>query len=380
MLRRIPILDVVLAALFAALAVVECSFLVDFGPRWPYVANAAIHLALVPTMLVRRVRPVAAFVAAYALLAALAALVYASPVNLGVSPALFAAPLALLAITRHGPSPRWGWAALLLGVAGSFISPVTQWGSRWLIGAHLVVLVGCYLWAAQQRNLVERHDAALAAQAREHEGAAARAAEAERTMIAREVHDIVAHNLAVVRVQAATGLALGGEDRLREALTTIRDVTSEALAETRDLVGSLRIEGVEAGPGGDVTALPVVVDRAREAGVGLAVSLPDKDILAQWQERWPARVRLTVVRVVQEAITNLIKHRGHDPAATCVVMEDGGDVVVEVTNASRAEGGEPGHGLTGLRERVELAGGEFTAGAIGDGFRVWARIPIGESS
>lgn len=376
MLRRIPVADLVIAALFALVAAIECTFLVDFGPRWPYVLNAAIHLGLVPAMLLRRVRPVASCVAAYALLAALGVLVNVSPVNLGVSPALFAAPLAVLAVTRHGPSPRWGQAAVLLGVVGAFASPAVHLGVRGLgVAAHVVLLLGCYLWAAQQRQLADRHARDLAEQARARDERAARAAEAERAMIAREVHDIVAHNLAVVRVQAATALALGGEDRLRAALQAIKDVTGDALGETRELVGSLRSSD-PAGPSGDLGTLPGLVTRARESLPELAAELPDAVVLDTWQATWPARTRLTVLRVAQESLTNLIKH-GSGAASFAVTQADG-RVVVEAHNTARRASGVPGgHGLVGVRERVELAGGTLRAAPEGEGFRVRAEVPLG---
>lgn len=376
MLRRIPVTDWVIAALFAVVAVIECTFISDFGPHWAYLANAAIHVGLVPAMLLRRVRPVPAFLAAYALLAGLSVLVTVAPVRLGVSPALFAAPLAVVAITRHGPSPRWGYAAILLGVAGSFGSPALNFGASTGIGVagHVVVLLGCYLYAAQQRQIADRHERDLAEQARAHEEESRRAAEAERTMIAREVHDIVAHNLAVVRVQASTALAIGDQQQLRDALTTIKGVTDEALAETRGLVGSLRTEG-QPGPGGDVTVLPALAAHARASGVDLTADLPDAATLARWHDELDTPARLALVRVTQEMLTNMIKHAGPGPAALWV-REREGRIAVDARNAAgRPSDERPGHGLAGLRERAELVGGSLVV-TEGADFQVHAEIPV----
>ncbi|GAB3625078.1 sensor histidine kinase [Mariniluteicoccus endophyticus] len=375
-LRAIPVGDVVVAALFVVVAAIEGTFLVEFGPRWPYVANAFVHFALVPAMLLRRTHPVPSFVASYSLLAVLGAVVTLSPLNLGISPALFAAPLSVLAITRHGPSPRWGYAAVFLGIAGSFASPFVRASGLSFLGIamHVLMLVGCYVWAAKQRQLAERHARDLAEQARAHDARAARAAEEERTMIAREVHDVVAHSLAVARVQASTALAIGGEEHLRAALETIKDLTGSALAETRDLVGSLREQG-DTAPAGDLTALPGLAEQARSALPELSVELPTEGDLAAWQQQWPARVRLTVLRVAGEALANLVKHAGGE--AMFSLAHADGVVVVEAINSRTRDSGLPGgHGLAGVRERVVAAGGTLEAGPDGDGFALRATIPV----
>lgn len=375
-LRRIPVPDLVLSALLLVVAAIEATFLTDFGPLPAYWLNLLIHLGLVAATAVRRVLVVPSFLATYALLAALALLVRWAPVNLGVSPALFCAPLALLAITRHGPTVRWGWAALLLGVAGSFASPAQQFGSGGyaLVAVHILVLVGCYLWSSQQRTMADRYAADLAEQQHRQRADTQRVIEAERLDLAREVHDMIAHNLAVVQVQAATALAIGSPDRMRESLSAIREVSRTALDETRALVGVLR-DPTRSTPHGDLAELAQLADRARAAGVRLTAELPDDVTLDRWQ-RWPAALRLAVLRVVRESLTNVIRHGGPEPVARLVLSADRGNVRIEVVNDRRDDRGEHGHGLTGLAERVKLVDGTLTAGPHEAGFRVLAEIPV----
>ncbi|MGY4719560.1 sensor histidine kinase [Naumannella huperziae] len=383
--RRIPLGDWLLAAAAAAMAAVAGSFVVEFGPAPEYLAYLAIHLGLVAALLFRRAAVLPAFVATYGLLAALAVLIRVGRTNLGVTPLLFAAPLALYAVTRWAPDRRWGVAALLLGIAGSFVSPISELGGGSLVVAlHVLVMVAVYLWASQQRGIADRHRRELAEQERRHAERAAQAARDERALIAREVHDVVAHSLAVVQVQAATSLAIGDPDRLRGAMGDIRQVSSAALDEVRDLVGVLRV-GDQASPTGDLTRIPGLVAAAGNAA-RLEVRLPDPDRLRGWQDAWPALARLTVLRIVQEGLANLIKHGGSRPT---------GRVLVELTDdraaprchimisneldAGPGTGRAPGYGLIGLRERVALVVGSIEAGAQDGRFVLSAWIPVGTS-
>ena len=197
----------------------------------------------------------------------------------------------------------------------------------------------------------------------------------ERARIARELHDIVAHSLAVVQVQASTGLALGDREPMRDALVNVRAASQEALAELRSLVHLLR-EDPGTSVSGDLLHLKALVQSVRDAGVELEASLPDADTLQQWQAAWLAPTRVTVLRIVQEALTNVLKHGGRDAKARLDVAVDQGWVSVEVTNDHADPQPEPGFGLIGLRERVALADGTLQAAPQGEGFRLHARLPI----
>lgn len=361
----------------ALLVIVE----LDKGPSWYQTSFVLIHAGLTAALLVRSIRRRASFVATYVLLAAMAVLMQAAPVNLGVSPLILCAPLALYKVARHDP-PVWGAAGLVLGIAGSFVSPINHMptgGNKALIPLLILGMVGTYLWASGRRRTevayLDQQARAHAEHIRETSRRVAQAQVDERARIAREIHDIVAHSLAVVNVQASTALAIGTEDRMRESLSGVRDASGEALAELRSLVSVLRDDSPGREVSGDLLRLRGLVAEAAGAGVDLAADLPDDETLHAWEQGWSAPARLAVVRVVQEGLSNVIKHGGPKPRAILSLRGDGDEAVVEVHNDSRRQGESSGFGLVGLRERIELAGGRFEAGADGDGFSVRARIP-----
>ncbi|MGJ3507455.1 sensor histidine kinase [Enemella sp. A6] len=379
--HRPPIADLILAAVALALTVLVALAGLDHGVQWYVVAEIAIHLGLTAMVAVRRTRRRTSFVATYLLLALLAALVWIAPVNLGVSPLVLCAPLSLYVVARHEPT-IWGIAGLLLGIAGAFISPAGRMpgGGSGLVPLMILGMVGTYLWASGRRRTELAHRELVERQRREHERALARqvelAEEAERARIAREVHDIVAHSLAVVTVQANTGLALGGEAQLREALTGVRDASRTALNELRSLVSVLRDNASDQGVSGDLLRVPALAAEAEASGVRLTSDLPGEETLQRWQQDWPAPVRLAVVRIVQEGLSNVIKHGGPEPRATLTLAEEGGACRVEITNDAVARGESGGYGLPGLRERVALSGGTITSGTRGDGFELRVSLPV----
>jgi signal transduction histidine kinase len=200
----------------------------------------------------------------------------------------------------------------------------------------------------------------------------------ERARIARELHDIVAHSLSVIILQA-NGAAYAFDrdrERAREALRIIGTTGTDALEEIRQLVELLRGDGDSPSDRVPVALdqLGTVVQRARDAG--LAVEL----VVHGTPPEVPGGVALAVCRIVQESLTNTLKHAGPDPAATVTISYRHGVIDIEVTDTGR--GGEPaaagGHGLVGMRERVALYGGTFEAGPEPDGgWRVHAGIPAG---
>jgi signal transduction histidine kinase len=213
---------------------------------------------------------------------------------------------------------------------------------------------------------------------------AEQAAAAERARIARELHDIVAHHLSVVVLHAAGARAAGGADPV--TLAEIEQSGRQALTETRRLFGVLREPDGEVGrapqPGiGELTAL---AGSLRAAGLAVSLSI-DGD-----QSALPPAVNVSAYRIVQEALTNVLKHAGParaevtidcaDSAVTIEVTDDGlGNQASPAVKAEGEVGG--GQGLAGMRERVAVFGGDLRAGPRpGGGFTVWARLPIGEPS
>ena len=242
-------------------------------------------------------------------------------------------------------------------------------------GVVLSLLQVAAFWLAGVFVHAHRQAVALAAQSAALQRQAEQAAAAERTRIARELHDIVAHHLSVVVLQAAGARASGKP--AEATLEKIENSARQALAETRRLLGVLRDPDEEAGlapqPGiGELDALAASVRAA-----GLPVNLViDGDPAAL-----PAAVDVSVYRIVQESLTNVLKHAG--PASADVTIECAGDTVtVEVTDDGIAEPGRRaaagGHGLAGMRERAAVFGGELAAGPRpGGGFAVCARLPFG---
>ncbi|GAA1373024.1 hypothetical protein GCM10009638_06240 [Luteococcus sanguinis] len=170
----------------------------------------------------------------------------------------------------------------------------------------------------------------------------------------------MAHSLNVVNVQAATALAVGDPAGDRSALETIRVVSRQALAETRSVVHMLRTtETMDVS--GDLRAIPEVVGQIQAAGLQLECHVPDSAELDRWQQQWPVATRLAVVRIVQESLTNVLRHGGQ--RAVLALEADGRCVVVRVNNCLRSDEQPhtPGFGLVGMRERVDLP----TSGAVG---------------
>jgi signal transduction histidine kinase len=222
--------------------------------------------------------------------------------------------------------------------------------------------------------------AELAERSREEE-ARARVDE-ERLRIAREVHDTVAHAIAIINVQAGvTAHVLDKRpDRAREALEAIEQTSSRALREMRAILGVLRDDTDDhgdRGPHPGIEQLDELTTKAREAGldVDLRTSAPPPPV--------PGAVGSAVYRILQESITNVIRHVG--PTRVTVGLDFDADTVrVRVRDEGRrdgaaadARGGPAGRGILGMRERCQLLGGELDAGPVpGGGFAVTARLPL----
>ena len=205
--------------------------------------------------------------------------------------------------------------------------------------------------------------------------AAQRAVAEERARIARELHDVIAHSVSVMTVQAGAvrRLLQPGQERERLALEAIESTGREALTEMRRLVGLLRRQGTmpDFSPQPSMRAVDVLVGTVREAGLPVELAVEGEP-----RELAPG-VDLAAYRVIQEALTNALKYAG--PAQAWVTVrwrED--EIEVEIANDGRSEtaGDGRGHGLIGLRERVALVGGTIDSGPrAGGGFVVTAHLP-----
>jgi signal transduction histidine kinase len=231
-------------------------------------------------------------------------------------------------------------------------------------------------WLAGVLVRARRRSVSLAARSAALQRQAEQAAAAERARIARELHDIVAHHLSVVVLHAAGARALGRADET--TLEEIEHSGRQALAETRRLFGVLRDPGEQTGraPQPGISELPALVGSLRAAGLEVRLSI-DGDHTAV-----PPAVNVSAYRIVQEALTNVLRHAGPACAEVTVGCADSA-VTIEVTDDGRGNPAPPalggGQGLAGMRERVAVFGGDLRAGPRpGGGFTVCARLPIGE--
>jgi signal transduction histidine kinase len=277
-------------------------------------------------------------------------------------------------------------AVMLVGALVAARGP--QWGS--VIGGPALVLLG---WIAGENTRARRNYAAglaerAAEREREREERVRQAATDERVRIARELHDVVAHAMSLIAVRAGAARMVIDEqpDEARAALSIIETTSRRALREMRRLVGVLRQPddtdhaALEPAPG--LVLLAELVRQAAQAGVYVEVDVTG-DVRAL-----PEGVDVSAYRIIQEALTNVVRHVGptnahlrvnylHDEVEIELIDEGvpngGGSIPSELRNGS-------GHGLVGMRERVALYGGELVTGSTGNGYRVLARLPVDEEA
>jgi signal transduction histidine kinase len=277
-----------------------------------------------------------------------------------------------------------GVALLIVLLSGMFFGDVEQLTLDVFVG-NFVIFGTAYVLGENVRNrrerLVELEERAIAAEtAREQE--ARRAVAAERTRIARELHDVVAHSVSVMVVQAGAARRVLGRDpeAATESLCSIEEIGRQSLTEMRRLLGVLRREDDQSfgrAPQPSVAGVDALVASTREAGL-------DVELVVEGEPRpLPPGVDLSAYRIVQEALTNTLKHAGPAKARVRIRYGDG-DLQLEVTDDGRGvlrTDGTGGHGLVGMRERVSLYGGELTTGnRPGGGYVVRARLPLASAA
>jgi signal transduction histidine kinase len=249
---------------------------------------------------------------------------------------------------------------------GDYIWPLVLFTAVWTAGFFL---------SSRSQQIAEAAARAEAAERAREEEARAAVAE-ERARIARELHDVVGHSVSVMTVQAAAArrLLLPEQEREREALLVVEQTGREALAEMRRLVGVLRRpeEAPALAPQPSLQHVDKLVAQTREAGLPVELRIEGEPVPL------PAGVDLTAYRLVQEGLTNAVKHARADHAEVLVRYADG-DVEITVSDDGRGggDGDGSGHGLVGMRERVSVYGGDLEAGPRnGGGFVLRARLPV----
>jgi signal transduction histidine kinase len=341
-----------------------------------YVADALYHhrfllgvpLALLQTvpLAVRRRRPlgVLALVTAGAMGTA-----FAYEQLIPLAPAV-----AAYTIGAHGRGRRSVWASVaafgamvLASARASDYASLIFFAAAWVLGDNL----------RNRRAYLDELEEKAERLEREREANIRRAAAEEQARISRELHDVIAHNVSVMTVQAAAARDVFDSDpeRSRQALASIEATGRAALTELRRLLSSVRDEsGRELAPQPGLGALTDLVERVRRAGLDVHLSVEGDRVVL------PEALDLSAYRIVQEALTNTLKHASAERAWVTVRYGDA-DLDVSVRDDGVAAGqsnGNGGRGLIGMRERVELFGGRLETGPIaGGGYLVSAHLPVG---
>jgi len=266
----------------------------------------------------------------------------------------------VLVIYSARPSP---WSAFI--TSSVFVSSI------WLAG----------LYANTRRRYVESLVERAERAERERDQQARIAAAAERARIARELHDVVAHNVSVMIVQAdGAAYAIDTDpEQARLAMQAVARTGRQALAEMRRLVGVLRQDAgnpaEEYAPQPGIDQLTDLIKQVNDSG------LPVEFTVDGTPQDLPEGKQLAIYRIIQEALTNTLKHGGPGARATVEVTYGADEIVLRITDDGRgaaAPQAEGGHGLIGMRERAAMYGGTVTAGPRpGGGFQVVARFPVG---
>jgi signal transduction histidine kinase len=259
---------------------------------------------------------------------------------------------------------------------GDIVQPFVMLGGAWILGENTRSRL------RQREFLRERAERAE----REREEQARIGALEERARIAREIHDVVAHSVSVIGIQAGAARRLIDErpERAKESLTAIEEVSREAMGELRRALGVLRTptDTAELTPQPGLGVLDELVDHFRLGGLDVQVAIDGEP----W--RLPFGLDLAAYRIVQEALTNTLKHSRAGAATVRICFRpDGLEVTIEehpviagVERGRREAVSDPalsgGQGLLGMRERVAMFGGTLDAGPGGDGFVVTARFPM----
>ncbi|WP_416985278.1 sensor histidine kinase [Streptomyces sp. T028] len=272
------------------------------------------------------------------------------------------------------------WTAL--GLLWAVHLLVAHWLYRWLppsgdapasFGQEIVV-TGWVVAIVAIAELARARREQWARDRAERAQAARRRADEERLRIARELHDVLAHSLSVITIQAGVGLALLDADpeQARTALTTIKSASKEALGEVRQVLDSLRTPGdAPRAPAPGLDRLPELVEQAARAGLTVEV--------AGERPRLSPGTDLAAFRIVQEALTNVVRHSGSRHARVRL-DEESGTLRLRIDDdgpPTGADAGGSGNGLAGMRERAAALGGTIEAGPRADGgFRVLAVLPV----
>jgi signal transduction histidine kinase len=350
------------------------SVITDGGTRFEgsHPVNAALAVLLDGLVVLRRRAPLVALALMLPVGIAQTTYAEASAFFSGFVPVV----LIVCSAAIHAPR-RWSLAATAWALGGLIaiiaLAPDLRMTNELPFSGPIIILawaLGRYLRARDQRAHTAEAEAATLAAASE------RVLEEERARIARELHDVIAHSVSVMVVQAGAARTLLIDDTAaaREALLAVERSGRQALEEMRRLLGILRRDQREAEllPQPGLDAAHVLVDQVRATGLPVAL-----DVDGSPRPLAPG-VDLSAYRILQEALTNTVKHANASSASVRLRFSPAAvEVEIEDDGRGPVPNGNGGHGLIGMRERVELYGGELETGPReGGGFRVRARLPL----
>lgn len=268
----------------------------------------------------------------------------------------------------------WAWITIAVTWAGTLVLGAytgIAWQPYRVLGISFGIIIIVAI-AESMRTRGERYDAAIARIATRRQTEA----QAERVRIARELHDVLAHSLSQINVQAGVGLHLLEKqpEKAADALASIKETSKTALDEVRSVLGILRSEA-----GADAPLVPEP-DLSRLDGLAASVIAQGVDVAVEnGLGDLPKPIQLALYRIVQESLTNVVRHANATRVRVTLAAVDGIAVVTVADNGTGStETSEDGRGLLGMRERAELLGGSLEAGPSGSGFTVTATIPLGE--
>lgn len=301
---------------------------------------------------------------------------------------------ALYSVAMHSSDRRRAWASIGIACAvllvGAGVTVLDVPGAYQYFNA---VSMAAYLVGAVAAGIVMRNRSKIFVdtQRRAEMAEADRVAEAQRAVvterqrIAREMHDVVAHGMSVIAVQAAAGREIvhSDPDRTAKVLEHIEDVGRESLVELRRMLGVLRHTDDQES---SRSPQPGIADIAGAVEHSSMSGTPTELIIDGHERPLAAGVELAAFRIVQEALTNVRKHAGQSASATVRMSYADDTVAIEIVDDGRGavsslNGSGGGNGLIGIRERVEIYGGEFSSGPrTGGGYSVTAELPIANTA
>jgi signal transduction histidine kinase len=283
--------------------------------------------------------------------------------------------VALYGVGRYATNDRWAYLALCGAFAVVGLSAPMDAVSAGEIGFGFIVIFLVWYIGRRLRFRAER----AAHLEREHAAEARRAVAEERTRIARELHDVVAHRVSLMTVQAGAAKTVAADDLegAVQAMEAVEVAGRQALSELRHLLDVLRpeadVDGLDPQPG--LADVPRLVAQFEQAGLDVSLTMNGA------RTDLPVRVDLSAYRIVQEALTNVLKHAGTTARAEVRLSTDDHGVAIEVLDDGHGDTILPGsgQGIVGMRERAQLLGGSLEAGPRRrGGFQVVARLPIGK--